>query len=279
MIQKFPFLIFSVAMLAVIGVVFFAATTEEPAQPVACTEEAKLCPDGSAVGRTGPQCEFSACPLSVTKGESTTTARLLQTIQVGGIFITPLKVLEDSRCPVDVQCIQAGRVMVAVKLESGGGVEEASLTIGSPITFVGKRVELLNVLPIKNSKQTIKPADYRFEFNVKLGTPTGDGVFMGQMTIGPICPVERVDNPCKPTPEMYAARKVFIYKSDKKTLVVTLIPDAEGGFSKTLPVGTYYVDMVHQPLGIGGTNGVPAIIKIESGKTAELAINIDTGIR
>ncbi len=30
--------------------------------PVACTMEAKLCPDGSAVGRTGPNCEFSACP-------------------------------------------------------------------------------------------------------------------------------------------------------------------------------------------------------------------------
>lgn len=28
----------------------------------ACTQEAKLCPDGSAVGRTGPNCEFAACP-------------------------------------------------------------------------------------------------------------------------------------------------------------------------------------------------------------------------
>jgi hypothetical protein len=29
---------------------------------VACTEEAKICPDGSAVGRTGPNCSFAACP-------------------------------------------------------------------------------------------------------------------------------------------------------------------------------------------------------------------------
>ena len=28
----------------------------------ACTEEAKLCPDGSAVGRTGAKCEFAPCP-------------------------------------------------------------------------------------------------------------------------------------------------------------------------------------------------------------------------
>lgn len=27
----------------------------------ACTEEAKVCPDGSAVGRTGPNCEFTPC--------------------------------------------------------------------------------------------------------------------------------------------------------------------------------------------------------------------------
>jgi len=29
---------------------------------VACTMEAKICPDGSSVGRTGPNCEFTACP-------------------------------------------------------------------------------------------------------------------------------------------------------------------------------------------------------------------------
>ncbi len=33
--------------------------------PVACTMEAKICPDGSAVGRVGPDCAFAPCP-SVT---------------------------------------------------------------------------------------------------------------------------------------------------------------------------------------------------------------------
>jgi hypothetical protein len=32
-------------------------------QPTACTQEAKVCPDGSSVGRTGPNCEFTACPV------------------------------------------------------------------------------------------------------------------------------------------------------------------------------------------------------------------------
>jgi len=33
-------------------------------RPPACTAEAKICPDGSAVGRVGPNCEFAACPAS-----------------------------------------------------------------------------------------------------------------------------------------------------------------------------------------------------------------------
>ena len=31
-------------------------------EEVACTLEAKICPDGSSVGRTGPNCEFKKCP-------------------------------------------------------------------------------------------------------------------------------------------------------------------------------------------------------------------------
>lgn len=37
----------------------------EPAvssSPVACTMDAKICPNGSAVGRSGPKCEFDPCP-------------------------------------------------------------------------------------------------------------------------------------------------------------------------------------------------------------------------
>lgn len=34
---------------------------QEPNQ-VACTADAKMCPDGSFVGRSGPNCEFDTCP-------------------------------------------------------------------------------------------------------------------------------------------------------------------------------------------------------------------------
>ncbi|MBF8249775.1 MAG: hypothetical protein HW400_376 [Candidatus Levybacteria bacterium] len=39
------------------------ATPTPGNNPIACTMEAKLCPDGKTyVGRTGPKCEFSPCP-------------------------------------------------------------------------------------------------------------------------------------------------------------------------------------------------------------------------
>lgn len=31
-------------------------------EPVFCTMDAKVCPDGSFVGRVGPNCEFAPCP-------------------------------------------------------------------------------------------------------------------------------------------------------------------------------------------------------------------------
>lgn len=37
------------------------ATTTAPSEEIACTMDAMMCPDGSYVGRTGPNCEF-VCP-------------------------------------------------------------------------------------------------------------------------------------------------------------------------------------------------------------------------
>lgn len=51
-----------------IGVGMFLTSNRNSSYPnisdegVACTQEAKICSDGSAVGRSGPRCEFTACP-------------------------------------------------------------------------------------------------------------------------------------------------------------------------------------------------------------------------
>ncbi len=61
--------------IVVVGIILVAGTvwylgskptqdrpTEEGNEGIACTMEAKMCPDGSYVGRSGPNCEFSPCP-------------------------------------------------------------------------------------------------------------------------------------------------------------------------------------------------------------------------
>jgi hypothetical protein len=55
---NFLFLLLFVLTLTLSGC---ALPWQAPKQ-VACTMEAKLCPDGSSVGRTGLNCEFGDCP-------------------------------------------------------------------------------------------------------------------------------------------------------------------------------------------------------------------------
>jgi hypothetical protein len=44
------------------GIVYFLIQNDRMSEPVACTMDAKICPDGSAVGRVPPNCEFAPCP-------------------------------------------------------------------------------------------------------------------------------------------------------------------------------------------------------------------------
>lgn len=57
-------LVCAVVAIAIAGTWYVSSPRTEG--PVACTMEAKLCPDGSYVGRSGPLCEFAACPTSST---------------------------------------------------------------------------------------------------------------------------------------------------------------------------------------------------------------------
>ena len=56
-------------LVVALGAFLYRNILEKPhmAGPeVACTMEAKICPDGSSVGRAGPSCEFAACPEAKT---------------------------------------------------------------------------------------------------------------------------------------------------------------------------------------------------------------------
>ena len=56
------FLVAAVILILAGGLYFLLVKPFSVVRSVACTTEAKQCPDGSYVGRTGPDCAFAACP-------------------------------------------------------------------------------------------------------------------------------------------------------------------------------------------------------------------------
>lgn len=84
---------------------------------------------------------------------------------IGGVAVTPLRIEEDSRCPTGVQCIQAGTVRVAVRIEEGRARRDAVLTLAEPLGLDGgRRLTLAAVCPYPHHPGTIAPAAYRFTF-------------------------------------------------------------------------------------------------------------------
>jgi hypothetical protein len=106
------------------------------------------------------------------------------------------------------------------------------------------------------------------------------GYLDGVISIGPICPVEKVppDPGCLPTAETYKAYPVSIFTSDGKTRISQLSPSVDGHFSSELPPGNYLLRLDRSQNYIGGSN-LPVEVTITSGDTTLLNINIDTGIR
>lgn len=59
--MKTSIFVAGVLAIAVITTVYFI-NREHATEPIACTMEARQCPDGSYVGREGPDCSFAPCP-------------------------------------------------------------------------------------------------------------------------------------------------------------------------------------------------------------------------
>jgi len=97
-----------------------------------------------------------------------------------GVKVTPLEILEDSRCPMDVQCIQAGTVRVRATLESGLGTADQVFVLNQPITTEAEEVTLVSVSPMPEAGIEIAEKDYIFIFQVEkrqdlsAGAPEGD---------------------------------------------------------------------------------------------------------
>lgn len=154
------------------GEVVFERTVSDPVS----TAERTVSPEGYRTLLT-----TAAERLGITVGAETDVDRIVETldqrvyldvslgetIAAYGVRLTPEVVLEDSRCPSDVQCVWAGTVRLEARLEGGLGVTIQEFTLGTPITTEAEVVTLVSVEPYPTAPGgAISPEEYRFRFEI-----------------------------------------------------------------------------------------------------------------
>ena len=91
-------------------------------------------------------------------------AGLNQRAYVDGPYVTPLKVLEDSRCPMNARCVWAGRTRLTVKIDLGSRSETREISSDQPIQVADGTLSLVEVQPDLMAGEQAKPKAYRFGF-------------------------------------------------------------------------------------------------------------------
>lgn len=250
------------------------------AQPVACTMEAKLCPDGSAVGRTGPNCEFSKCPeVAVRKPtDGDIVLGIGEKGSVGDLDIMINALVGDSRCPIGVQCIWAGEFKVNVTLATASKSETRDIsTISTPFLFDGHSVSINSVVPEPRSTAKVAMNEYRITLRVAVDSKRdlGDtGIITGSVTLSPTCPVERMPPEPQCAPKPYQT-KIEIFSVDGSELVKSVKSGADGRFEVTLPFGDYNIQAGG---GVVHPSCSPVAVSLQT-VTTSVDISCDTGIR
>ncbi len=273
---KIYVLILLIAIAGAVTVLFLRSIGGVPLRvtgPVACTMEAKICPDGSAVGRSGPKCEFAQCPSLAASGSA---LRVGEERKIGDVSITLNSITQDSRCASDVQCIWAGAVTVNVKLADALHSEVADISSNlSPHIFGGNKISIISVAPAPVSTKAILKSDYIITFHVEKVVTKQEATVKGMVTLSPTCPVERIppDPNCAPKPYRTA---IQVFLSDGTELVKTLQSQSDGSFTFTLPFGDYTI--------LAGAGEVlprcaPTALMLRTANPSPVNISCDTGIR
>lgn len=66
--KKSIIIVLGIVLVLIIGAYMGGFYAVSPSNSVvSCTKEAKVCPDGSVVGRIPPRCDFAPCPGKTTE--------------------------------------------------------------------------------------------------------------------------------------------------------------------------------------------------------------------
>ncbi|MEO6433677.1 MAG: hypothetical protein ABIO29_06845 [Sphingomicrobium sp.] len=107
-------------------------------------------------------------PLVVDGGRSSATIGFGGRAQLNGIEIVPLRVVEDSRCPINARCVWAGRLVLEtdVTLSSGSEQLRLNLELAKPVPVAGATLTLVDAQPGKLAGAEGNPPANRFTFEV-----------------------------------------------------------------------------------------------------------------
>lgn len=91
-------------------------------------------------------------------------AAIGQRVYVDGPNVTPLAVIEDSRCPMNARCIWAGRTRLSVRIELGSRSEIREIGSDKPIPVADGQLSLVEIQPDAVAGQPVDASAYRFGF-------------------------------------------------------------------------------------------------------------------
>ena len=173
----------------------FCLTGNFNPKSVACTQEAKICPDGSTVSRSGPNCEFAECPV-VT--DETADWKTYSNLWINFVFKYPGDwAIEDeyqyksAACQFDPKCTGVRYIFlnkisdtrqpslgekekfgIAINMPQCAGVKRDNLPGNNWICLFDENLETLDIYEkIKNSFKLVKDltADWKNYRNEEYG--------------------------------------------------------------------------------------------------------------
>lgn len=96
-----------------------------------------------------------------------TPVALGQPVWLGDVVLTPLSVVEDSRCPVNARCVWPGKLTVSTRITATHWKQTAPLTLGEPYEVMGRKIMLVSGTPEKRTDREAQPSEYRFVYEAR----------------------------------------------------------------------------------------------------------------
>lgn len=122
-------------------------------------------------------CAVVPAPDSTPPAPVGSMVALGQKLRVGPLTVTPLTVVEDSRCPINARCVWAGRLVVRTRIEGQAGGETwrdtTDMRLGETFGTHGYVIALSSGEPGRTAGRETPLTEYRFSYDRRDDKPGG----------------------------------------------------------------------------------------------------------